>query len=129
MAVEDWLLKEIRKLTQLLLTLLSKTSELKIDFEEEKVSEIKKKLENELEIRIDELLSKDDNSMIAILVNKKFTLEHLELFADLLSELNSKNTRIENTAEKALAIYDYVQKQNTTYSIALYQKTQKLLID
>jgi len=85
MAVEDWLMREVRKLTEMLLTLLSKATGITLDTQDEVSQVIKDRLEKELGWDLDHLLKKDDDTIITILKNNKFNAKHLELFADLLA--------------------------------------------
>jgi len=127
MAVEDWLMREVRKLTEMLLTLLSKATGITLDTPDEVSQVIKDRLEKELGWDLDDLLKKDDDTIITILKNNKFNAKHLELFADLLAVLYFKNEENKDLLKRAVSIYIYVQETSKIYSIALNQKIQKLI--
>jgi hypothetical protein len=81
-------------------------------------------LENELKdlgMNIESLRDFDKEQLISHLERLHFDWNHLEIFADFLMAL-SKESQFD-FSEKAIAIYDYVQKESKTYSFEIFKKT------
>ena len=81
-------------------------------------------LENELKdlgMNIESLSDFDEKQLISHLERLHFDWNHFELFADFLMAL-SKESQFD-FLEKAIAIYDYVQKESKTYSFEIFNKT------
>ena len=80
-------------------------------------------LENELKdlgMNIESLRDFDENGLISHLDRLHFDWNHFEIFADFLMAL-SKESQFD-FSEKAIAIYDYVQKESKTYSFEIFNK-------
>lgn len=81
-------------------------------------------LENELKdlgMNVESLRDFDEKGLIYHLERLHFDWNHFELFADFLMAL-SKESQFD-FLEKAIAIYDYVQKESKTYSFEIFNKT------
>jgi hypothetical protein len=81
-------------------------------------------LENELKdlgMNIESLSDFDEKQLISHLERLHFDWNHYEIFADFLMVL-SKESQFDFT-QKAIAIYDYVQKESKTYSFEIFNKT------
>ncbi|WP_108870216.1 hypothetical protein [Aquimarina aquimarini] len=126
MSVEDWLSREVKKITQFLVNLLSKATEITTSNKEESVTIITNKLEEELELSLEEVCNMDKMLLITTLKKRNFDLQHIELLGDVLAELCFKKTTLQNTCQKANELYEYVQSNTTTYSIELNQKIERL---
>jgi len=80
-------------------------------------------LENELKdlgMNIESLSDFDEKQLISHLERLHFDWNHFEIFADFLMVL-SKESQFDFT-QKAIAIYDYVQKESKTYSFEIFNK-------
>ena len=80
-------------------------------------------LENELKdlgMNIESLSDFDEKQLISHLERLHFDWNHFEIFADFLMAL-SKESQFD-FSEKAIAIYDYVQKESKTYSFEIFNK-------
>ena len=80
-------------------------------------------LENELKVlgmNIESLSDFDEKQLISHLERLHFDWNHFEIFADFLMVL-SKESQFDFT-QKAIAIYDYVQKESKTYSFEIFNK-------
>ena len=81
-------------------------------------------LENELKdlgMNVESLRDFDEKALISHLERLHFDWNHFEIFADFLIAF-SKDSQFDFT-QKAIAIYDYVQKESKTYSFEIFNKT------
>ena len=81
-------------------------------------------LENELKdlgMNVESLRDFDEKGLISHLKRLHFDWNHFEIFADFLMAI-SKESQFD-FLEKAIAIYDYVQKESKTYSFEIFNKT------
>lgn len=81
-------------------------------------------LENELKdlgMNVESLRDFDEKQLISHLERLHFDWNHFEIFADFLMAL-SKESQFD-FSEKAIAIYDYVQKESKSFSFEIFNKT------
>ena len=81
-------------------------------------------LENELKdlgMNVESLSDFDENQLITHLERLHFDWNHFEIFADFLIAL-SKESQFDFSG-KAIAIYDYVQKESKVFSFGIFNKT------
>ena len=69
---------------------------------------------------VESLRDFDGKGLISHLERLHFDWNHFEIFADFLMVL-SKESQFDFT-QKAIAIYDYVQKESKTYSFEIFNK-------
>ena len=80
-------------------------------------------LENELKdlgMNLESLSDFDEKQLISHLERLHFDWNHFEIFADFLIAF-SKESQF-NFSEKAIAIYDYVQKESKVFSLGIFNK-------
>jgi hypothetical protein len=80
-------------------------------------------LENELKdlgMNIETLSDFDEKQLISHLERLHFDWNHFEIFADFLIGLSKENQF--DFSEKAIAIYDYVQKESKVFSLEIFNK-------
>jgi hypothetical protein len=80
-------------------------------------------LENELKdlgMNVESLQSFNEEQLISHLQRLHFDWNHFEIFADFLIAL-SKESQFD-FSEKAIAIYDYVQKESKVFSFGIFNK-------
>ena len=80
-------------------------------------------LENELKdlgMNIETLRDFNEEELIVHLERLHFDWNHFEIFADFLMAF-SKESQF-NFSEKAIAIYDYVQKESKVFSFEIFNK-------
>lgn len=80
-------------------------------------------LENELKdlgMNIESLNNFDEKQLISHLERLHFDWNHFEIFADFLIAF-SKESQFD-FSEKAIAIYDYVQKESKVFSFEIFNK-------
>jgi len=80
-------------------------------------------LENELKdlgMNIESLKNFSQEELIAHLQRLHFDWNHFEIFADFLIAM-SKEVQFDFT-EKAIAVYEYVQKESKVFSFAIFNK-------
>lgn len=83
----------------------------------------KEDIENQLKefgLNIETLVAYQNDELISLLMRLHFDWEHLEQFADLLLEFS----KAEEYAfqDKALAIYQYIQKESKVFSFGINAK-------
>jgi hypothetical protein len=81
-------------------------------------------LENELKdlgMNVESLRDFDEKELISHLERLHFDWNHFEIFADFLVAL-SKESQFD-FSQKAIAIYDYVQKESKVFSFGIFNKT------
>ena len=80
-------------------------------------------LENELKdlgMNVESLHNFSEEELIVHLQRLHFDWNHFEIFADFLIAF-SKESQF-NFSEKAIAIYDYVQKESKVFSLGIFNK-------
>ena len=80
-------------------------------------------LENELKdlgMNVETLHNFSKEELISHLIRLHFDWNHFEIFADFLIAL-SKESQFD-FSEKAIAIYDYVQKESKVFSLEIFNK-------
>ena len=80
-------------------------------------------MENELKdlgMNLESLSDFDEKQLISHLERLHFDWNHFEIFADFLIAF-SKESQF-NFSEKAIAIYDYVQKESKVFSLGIFNK-------
>ncbi|ESU20744.1 hypothetical protein FCR2A7T_10540 [Flavobacterium cauense R2A-7] len=123
MAKEDLLTKQINQLGFFLRRMLEKiTNDNAHDDSGATDSVFNQKLQEELgfDLKTIEAISTDE-IIDFLLKNECFSPENLELFADILVKSNKNGF-----AEKALKIYDYINKQTAVFSMERDLKMQNL---
>ncbi len=75
----------------------------------------------DLGMNVESLRDFNEKELISHLNRLHFDWNHFEIFADFLMAL-SKESQFD-FLEKAIAIYDYVQKESKTYSFEIFNKT------
>ncbi len=81
-------------------------------------------LENELKdlgMNVESLSDFDEKQLISHLERLHFDWNHFEIFADFLIAF-SKESQFDFSG-KAIAIYDYVQKESKVFSFGIFNKT------
>jgi len=81
-------------------------------------------LENELKdlgMNVESLRDFDEKALISHLERLHFDWNHFEIFADFLIAFSEESQF--DFLEKAISIYDYVQKESKTYSFEIFNKT------
>ena len=84
-------------------------------------------LENELKdlgMNLESLSDFDEKQLISHLERLHFDWNHFEIFADFLIAF-SKESQFD-FSEKAIAIYDYVQKESKVFSFEIFNKLSSL---
>lgn len=81
-------------------------------------------LENELKdlgMNVESLRNFDEKGLISHLERLHFDWNHFEIFADFLIKISKDNSF--EFSEKAISIYDYVQKESKVFSFEIFNKT------
>jgi len=111
MAQEDKLKKQIDKVSLLLSKLINKLLQQNSE-NEESFNVISESLKSELDIDLAKVLGMNDKEEVEYLIgNKKFSIDHLREFGDLIYELayHTADADLKNKLNrKALIIYEYI---------------------
>lgn len=76
---------------------------------------------------LQELIALDEKEQIALLQEKHFNFENIELLGDLLLQSKSlDSTREERVKETVRGLFQFVQRESETYSYSLSSKLEKL---
>lgn len=95
-----------------------------LDFVPQPLTDDKKfDVENQLKefgLNIESLVAYQNEELITLLIRCHFDFNQLELFADFLMEFSKAENY--NFEEKALAIYQYIQKESGIFSFGINTK-------
>lgn len=121
MAKEDLLTKQINQLGFFLRKILEKMTTTPGDLDRADL-EIEVKLKEELQFDLKQIAAIPPSELIGFLLqNEYFSPENLEIFADILVKSNENEF-----GEKALKIYEYINKQTAVYSMERDLKMQRI---
>jgi len=73
----------------------------------------------------DDLFMISDDELLLYLVRYHFDFENMEGFADVLVQLAAK-ANLQPLREKALAVYNHIQKENNVFSFGINSKINAL---
>ncbi|HSD15106.1 MAG TPA: hypothetical protein VLB74_10695, partial [Flavobacterium sp.] len=123
MAKEDLLTKQINQLGFFLRKVFEKLTGSNSDEDISKtVIEINTDLKETLGFDLEEIEKLTSEEVVAFLLQKEyFSVENLELFADILAKINSDDYRY-----KALKIYEYIDSKTATFSMERNQKMKTI---
>ena len=130
MKQDDYFLKQIDILGRILGKIVSDLLKLKNKGEiMESIEITTQALKNELNLNLNEILLLNNDEFVTFLQEeKKFNNGHLEKIAEILFLLgydNISKNRI-NSLEKSLTIYEYLNKNSTTYSPERIKRMEKI---
>lgn len=127
MPLKDFILQEIEKIGTLLKYLINKLApSISIENVEETIELINQELVENSGFNIEKILSLSINDFDEVLTkNKGYNYENIELLADLLFTIgnNPVNTKY---LQKALVLYNYIDKKSKTYSFERADKINNL---
>lgn len=75
----------------------------------------------DLGLNMQSLIAISEKDLIVLLLRSHLDWNQLEQFADFLVESSKENPF--DFSQKAIAIYDYVQKESKTFSFGIFNKT------
>lgn len=78
-----------------------------------------------LTLRRQDLLAISSDELILYLIRYHFDFENMEAFADILAKFG-QNPGMHHMEEKALTIYNYIQKESNMFSFGINNKIQWL---
>ena len=130
MEQRDYILREIEKISVMLMAMLGKFKRIKSkkQFEQER-SMIDNELEEAGELSIDKLISFTDEEIISYIdENKGFDPGNMELLADLLNVFaeNLPENDSQNLNKKALLILEHIDRESRTFSMERSLKINSL---
>ena len=132
---EDYIMKQIQQLTQVLNRILVQVLKLKkSDSATEIVSFTSQKLKEKLDVDIEEISSIMDSKGLAYLkTHKNFDNENLNILADIFYELAERCFEDSNTHQQSLKlysqslqIYEFIETDEKTHSIDRNVKITKI---
>jgi hypothetical protein len=135
MELEDWFMKQINLLGRVLGKILADLLGLKaVGRVDEGIEIAEKTLKAELDLSIDDLVSIPlDHFIISLRDDRKFSDEDLEKLADIFSLIadgleakGTNNEKVNHLLVRSLAIYEYLDKTGSTYSMDRHAKIEKI---
>jgi hypothetical protein len=137
MQQEDWLIRQINQLGRLLGKILTDLLGLKTKGQVgEGIEAAEQAFKNELDLNVDDLISIPTELFIKTLQEgKQFKNENFEMLADIfliiaeeLYQNDRDNGKKKRLLEKALIIYEYLDKLGSTYSFERHNKIEKIKV-
>ena len=130
MEQRDYILREIEKISVMLLAMLGKFKRIKSkkQFEQERAL-VNQHMEESGGLTIDKLLSFTDEEIISYIdKNKGFDPGNIELLADLLNVFaeNLPDSESRNLNKKAVLILEYIDRETKTFSMERSLKIKEL---
>lgn len=132
MEQRDYLLREINKIGELLARMASYLLGLKAGtISTIRINNIRRTLIDEIDLDLDSLLGVSLEELIDfLLIDKKLHEDHLEKLAELLyiiaGNLATNNPQREAFYIRSLAIYEYVEKAQQTFSFERQMKLEQI---
>ena len=135
MQQEDWLIRQINQLGRVLGKILADLLGLKTKGQVgEGIEAAEQALKGELDLDISHLAAMPtDRFIITLREGKQFTDENFEMLADIflivaeeLDQNDRDNGKKKQLLEKALIIYEYLDKSGSTYSFERHNKIEKI---
>ncbi|MEA1885613.1 MAG: hypothetical protein U9N72_00165 [Bacteroidota bacterium] len=121
MEQRDYILREIEKISVVILAILGKFRQIKSQKQFEQArSMIDKELEESAGLTIDSLLSIPQGDFVSYFAGRKdFDTRNIELLADLLMafEVNMDKYESRNLISKAILILEYIDQKTRTFSM------------
>lgn len=131
----DYIMRQIHQLTQVLTRVISTLVGLKTPEKADQAIEISNKVLNEqLDLNIDDLLDMEPEEMLRVLEEHPgMNHENLERVADLffelasvLSEEEEPNDNLSRLWKRALLVYEYIESEGNVYSIDRNHRIEKI---
>ncbi|WP_421773843.1 hypothetical protein [Gracilimonas sp.] len=131
----DYIMRQIHQLTQVLTRVISTLVGLKTPGKADQAFEISNTVLNEqLDLDIGDLLDMDPEEMLRVLEEYPgMNHENLERVADLffelamvLSEDDEPNANLSRLWERALLVYEYIESEGNVYSIDRNHRVEKI---
>lgn len=135
MQQEDWLIRQINQLGRVLGKILADLLGLKTKGQVgEGIEAAEQALKSELDLDINELAAMPaDRFIITLREGNQFSDENLEMLADILltiadelNQIDTDNEKKKKLYEKALIIYEHLDKTGSTYSFERHNKIEKI---
>ncbi len=130
MEQRDYILREIEKISVMLLAILGKFRQIKSKKQFEQAKDmIDSDLKESTGVTLDDLLSVSQDDLISFMNdNKGFDKRNMELLSDLLlafADHSSEDTSI-NLINKAIIILEYIDRKTLTFSLERSSKISLL---
>lgn len=129
MEQRDYLLREIAKIGDMLRYFVKRLTEQKDKKEEEEFTEqIDTELFNDLGVEMNEFLKLTDQKVYELIEkNAGLNSENMEILGDLLNGLAMVDEENQNRYyQKALLIYQYINRNSDTYNMSISEKISQL---
>ncbi|MCK9400542.1 MAG: hypothetical protein M0Q51_11185 [Bacteroidales bacterium] len=135
MQQEDWLIRQINQLVRVLGKILADLLGLKTQGRvSEGIEAAEQALENELGLNIDDLTAIPTENFIQTLQeSKQFSNDNFEMLADIfliiaeeLDQRGMDDGKKKKLYERALTIYEHLDKTGSTYSFDRHNKIEKI---
>lgn len=129
MQQKDFILREIEKISTLLIYLIGKLiPSSSVENSKETIELINRELVENSGFNINEILNISINDFDEVFTQSKgYSFENIELFADLLYTIGNDSLENKNNyLQKALEIYEYIDKKTKTFSFERLNKIIKI---
>lgn len=129
MQQKDFILREIEKISTLLRYLIGKLiPSSSVENSKETIELINRELVENSGFNINEILNISINDFDEVFTQSKgYSFENIELFADLLYTIGNDSLENKNNyLQKALEIYEYIDKKTKTFSFERLNKIIKI---
>lgn len=130
MEQRDYLLRQIEIMTQTLVNLIRRLLGLKEINEEEAQQATDEMLKDSLNLSITDILNTPLDEIVDLILNHEGTHEsNIDLFAEILvinAKASNKEQRKIKLLERALELYNWLDKKTGTFSIERHQKMNEI---
>jgi len=132
---QDFIMRQIQQLTQVLNSILAQVLSLKkLEEQTDTVNYLDQELIRELGFDLDEVLSiQDEDQLLSFIKKSGFNSEHLNILADTLFEIADQNcenlhqhSSSLNLFSKSLLMYEFIEETENVYSIDQNLKISKI---
>lgn len=132
---QDYIMRQVQQLTQVLNTILAQAISLKkLEEQTDTINYIDQELIDELGFDLDEVLSiQDEDQLLSFIKKSGFNSEHLNILADILFEIADQNfDKLEqhsyslNLFSRSLMMYEFIEETENVYSIDRNLKISKI---
>lgn len=129
MEQKDYILREIEKISVMLRGILGWIAKRKDEQVHDQYDEVRKELIEAARIDLEEFIHQDINNVDKVLSRVSgFNSLNIECFADILAELEIPSDKEKEVLfkEKAIALYEYVNRIENTFSFDRESKVARL---
>ncbi len=132
---QDYIMRQVQQLTQVLNTILTQVLSLKkLEEQTNSINYLDQRLIDELGFDLDEVISiQDEEQLLSFIKKSGFNSDHLNILADILFEIADHN--FENVDQhfrslklfsRSLLMYEFIEETENVYSVDRNLKISKI---